>query len=461
MDASVGAGGQPTPPRTPTARVTVGRYTLEVGAPAGTAIADAEGGPADTARPLQRALREDRERAKEPGPEAPAGADAVVGEASEVTAKIERAVGLFTAVAQGRVDPAALSSEIDALLDLLQRLDRKGRWREALRVARILAALLALLGRWLALVRTLRTALHAAEELGDGAAVGWAQHELGTLHLAAERASGAERRLHQARETRQRIGDRDGLAVTNHNLQALCRLLSQLVSERRLVQRDTLLQKLLRSPALALLAVAALLALAGGAVAMEVGHDHSGPQPTSPTSPISACSDHKDNDGDKLIDGRDPGCADGTEAPANTTAPSECSDGQDNDGDKLIDGRDPGCADGTEAPANTTAPSECSDGQDNDGDKLIDGRDPGCADGTEAPANTTAPSECSDGQDNDGDTLIDGRDPGCADGTEAPANTTAPSECSDGQDNDGDTLIDGRDPGCADGTEAPANTTVG
>jgi hypothetical protein len=279
---SAGSGGQ-NAASPPTGRVAAGRYILEIGAPAGTAISVAPDADSSDLKPLDRALKEDHADAEERGGEGSPSAPELVGEASEVTAKVERAVSLFTAVAEGRaLDPQVLGGEIDALVSVLERLDREGRGRETLRLARALAGLLALLGRWLSLVRSLRTALHAAEELGDLDAVAWAQHELGTLHLAGEKASSAERRLSKAREIRARIGDRDGLAVTDHNLQALCRLLRQLVRQRRLVQRDTRLQRLRHSPAVAL-AIAAMLLTGGAIAAAAVGGSGGGGQTRSHT----------------------------------------------------------------------------------------------------------------------------------------------------------------------------------
>jgi hypothetical protein len=76
------------------------------------------------------------------------------------------------------------------------------------------------------------------------------------------------------------------------------------------------------------------------------------------------------------------------------TPPGECQDGVDNDNDGFIDGDDPGCDDGTEAPDNSPPPpppGECEDGVDNDNDGLVDGDDPGCDDGTEAPDNSPPP----------------------------------------------------------------------
>jgi hypothetical protein len=129
--------------------------------------------------------------------------------------------------------------------------------------------------------------------------------------------------------------------------------------------------------------------------------------PDNRPASASDCHDGRDNDGDGLVDAaQDPDCAHGgmeagSAAPSTTTttttAPlppppppspvSQCSDGRDNNGDGLIDRADPGCATGnTEGGGGAQAVSQCRDGRDNDGDGLIDRpADPGCdADGTEA-----------------------------------------------------------------------------
>lgn len=262
-----GPNGNPRFPPPPRGRVSVGRFLLEIGAPAGTAVVDADDGEdAADIRLLQRALKDDKGGSSEPRIGGVADtASALVDEASDMTSKLEHAVGLFSQLAARRLDPKALSSEIPFLLDLLERLDREGRWSEALDLARALSSLLALLMRWVELVRSLRTALAAAEKLGDRPAMGWAVHELGTLHLGAERASAAERRLSQAQEIRRLIDDRAGLAVTEQNLQALCRVTHRLLRERRLVQRTGRFERLWYSRALAIAAAVALLA--GGAIA--------------------------------------------------------------------------------------------------------------------------------------------------------------------------------------------------
>lgn len=118
------------------------------------------------------------------------------------------------------------------------------------------------------------SALRAGEKLGDLEAIGWAKHELGTLRIAGGDIEGAERTLHEAREIRERIGDRRGLAATNRNLQVLCERLREMLRKEELVRA-----KDRRPSGLRLLSVAALLALlfvAGVAVGAIAG-DSNGP----------------------------------------------------------------------------------------------------------------------------------------------------------------------------------------
>jgi PKD repeat protein len=181
-----------------------------------------------------------------------------------MTSKIEHAVALVKEVASGDLGLQSLGDEADTLFGLLQRLSRAKRWEDALRVARCLAVVAALIGRWIELLRSLRIALHAAEELGDPLGEAWVLHELGTLHLVAGRHADANHQLDRAREIRQRHGSRD-IAATNANLQALCQTLRRL-APRRPIER--MLDQLVRRPALALIVATTLLGVggAGGAV---------------------------------------------------------------------------------------------------------------------------------------------------------------------------------------------------
>lgn len=154
------------------------------------------------------------------------------------------------------------------------------------------------------------------------------------------------------------------------------------------------------------------------------------------------CEDGKDNDRDRFVDERDPGCRnDSTEAPDNTPKPlTDCNDGRDNDSDGLIDdAQDAGC--------DTADTEEDNDDDDRDGDP-----DGGATPITPPPPPPATP-ECTDGRDNDGDGLTDrAQDPNCASGNSeggTGGTTSGTSECRDGIDNDGDGKTDRpADPGC-------------
>ena len=287
------AASEPGLPGSARGRVTVGDSVLQLGRPAGTVISSGDAAGADDLPELVDALAEDDGKAPDAA-EHGVGTDteAVVERASDVTAQVERANTLFTEVADGNLSAYDVKDEVDVLLGLLGRLDREGRFREVLAVARALSGLLGLVRRWLELVRSLRTALGAAEKVGDLDAVGWAEHELGSLHLVAGHAAVAERRLGQAREIRQRLGDRDGLAVTDHNLQALCRMLRRLLRDGRLTQDDEADQGP-RYRRVITLVVAALLLVGGGVAGAVIrgsgGHATHNPHvPGNPGAPTPA-----------------------------------------------------------------------------------------------------------------------------------------------------------------------------
>jgi hypothetical protein len=196
-------------PGTPTKQLTVGRYVLTVGAPAGTLIV-----------PTRRAERRGRAELSE-ALSAAGAAELIeegVEEAGDVAGRVERALELTTALAEGRLDRQIVLREADALVGLLARLDRDGRHGDALRLARALIALLALLGRWLALVQSLRLALRAARTIGDRAQEAWANHEIGTFSFAGGDRQGAVTHLEAAQQIRQDLGDETGTQVTASNL---------------------------------------------------------------------------------------------------------------------------------------------------------------------------------------------------------------------------------------------------
>jgi hypothetical protein len=180
----------------------------------------------------------------------------------------------------------------------------------------------------------------------------------------------------------------------------------------------------------------------------EQAHNFSAPAApaalTASFSQLPECTDGLDNDGDGLVDGADPGCADpdGFE----TSPALVCDNGLDDDGDGLVDTADPGCPDPTD-PDESEPGVVCDDGQDNDGDGLTDLVDPGCADRSDDSEQDPLLA-CDDGQDNDGDTSVDLADPGCTDPLDS-SELDPLVACDDGVDNDGDGLIDHPDdPGC-------------
>jgi hypothetical protein len=467
--------GVSVPQESPQSTVAVGRFVLELGAPTGTSISLSTESEHGDSRSLARALKKAGADSNRKSVAVDSFADAV-DEASAATAGVERAEGLFRALAEGKVlDPRQLSGEIDALLDLVERLDREGRWREALRLARALSGLLALLMRWADLVRSLNISLRAARKLGDVNEVARSCHELGTLHLAAENPAGAERALGEARETRARLGDSRGVAATDRNLQVLCRHLRQLVRDGKLVERGRALDNLWRFRAV--LAVGVAMLLVGGVASAVVDGGsgvvagNSGEQPAlcangtddpgcadgteAPRDdrPVGECANDRDDDGDRLVDRDDPGCADGTEAPATERRASDCANGSDDDRDNLVDLKDPGCESTRDDDESNVVRVACADGSDNDNDGPVDLKDPGCESTTDDDETNVVSAACADSRDNDRDKLVDLDDPGCTSTTDEDETNVASAACADGNDNDSDKLVDLSDPGCASTTD--------
>jgi hypothetical protein len=196
--------------------------------------------------------------------EPPAGdgmTEELLADAATVTERAQRCLTLFTEIAGGHaLDLKSVSDELDGVLALVGRLDREGRHKEALRLARDVSALLALLLRWLDLVRSLELSLRLARELGDAPTEAWALHELGTLRLAAGDATGAADGLREAVRIKDRFGGA-GRCASRHNLDA---------ARRDLADRDAL-DRLRRRRLFRLTGIAAVLAfLATGGVALGI-----------------------------------------------------------------------------------------------------------------------------------------------------------------------------------------------
>jgi hypothetical protein len=271
-------------------QITVGRFALRVGSPEGTRADPATEPERRPPKELAEALR------KEPSRLASA-ADAVgaaVGAAEEVTASVERANDLVTAIAKGlTLDPKALEQQVDALLDVLDRADRDGRFEDEIRLARALVGLLALVPRWVALVEVLRRVAVAAAALGDRASEAWAHHELGSFALGAEDGQAATYHLNEALERREALGDPTAIEVTLHNLR-----LVPLIG----TGRDGIGQTIGRHPIVATLVAVAVLATAGG-LAIAASRDSNGGSQTAATAGDETATEAPTETSDETTDG--------------------------------------------------------------------------------------------------------------------------------------------------------------
>ena len=206
--------------------VAAGRFIVEVGNDTGLALAPRPAAEEDDG--AVRAALAGAERAPAPAPRLEGALDS----AAEATARCEEAADLVEAVLSGGIlDRERALARADVMLELLQRLDRGGRFEDALKLARMLVKLLTLLRRWADLARTLHAGLRAARAVGDAAAEALFSHDLGTLELVGGRLAEADDRLEAARELRRRLGDRRGLAATERTLELLCRRLRRRLHE--------------------------------------------------------------------------------------------------------------------------------------------------------------------------------------------------------------------------------------
>jgi hypothetical protein len=140
----------------------------------------------------------------------------------DLTPWAEQALEHFTTWAQRHLDDVeALTEEADSFLGILEWGAEAGHWAEVLRLGRAIEGALAVGGQWGAWERVLGWELQAARALGDRAAEGWALHQLGTRALCQEDASAARDHLSEALDVRESLGDREGAAVTRHNLDLL------------------------------------------------------------------------------------------------------------------------------------------------------------------------------------------------------------------------------------------------
>jgi hypothetical protein len=253
--------------------VPFGRLSLVIGDPRGALIDDRADGDGK---------RADEDRARGDGQHAApqtraASLERAVARASSATDKLEQVVNFIAGLLKMKLDVKSLDDDAEDLIEMAQRHSRDKRWDDVLELARALAMLLALLERWEELLQSLQLSIHAAEQLGDVASEAWGHHELGTVHLLRGNNAKADSSLAVARKLRERIGDWDGLAATDFNLQVLCRGLRTGLHKPANGGGHPPPRRLLVT-----LGLAALMLVVGGAAGLAIGH----------TGSLKQASDH-------------------------------------------------------------------------------------------------------------------------------------------------------------------------
>ena len=133
-----------------------------------------------------------------------------------------RAVGYFAQWAEAKsADPRSMLSSVDVILQLLEWAVSNKQWAQVLRLGKAIQATLAVGLRWGAWLQVLKWILMAAQALGERAAEGWALHQIGTHAVCVGDRQAGQTFLTQALQLRQAIGDHEGAAVTQHNLNLL------------------------------------------------------------------------------------------------------------------------------------------------------------------------------------------------------------------------------------------------
>ena len=113
------------------------------------------------------------------------------------------------------------TSAASAALSILGWAAERGDWPTVARLVQVVEPVLTLAGQWEASRQALAVGLQAAHTTGDQIAEALFSHEQGTLALCLDELADAQQLLEHALDLREQAGDREGAAVTRHNLQIL------------------------------------------------------------------------------------------------------------------------------------------------------------------------------------------------------------------------------------------------
>ncbi|MFZ5881623.1 MAG: hypothetical protein ACOY0R_19840 [Chloroflexota bacterium] len=114
-----------------------------------------------------------------------------------------------------------MEESAEALIRAVKKAEEKKKWPEVIRIGRALEKTYALWKRWQSWSEILNILLKAARALGDKHIEGWVLHQLGSRAMCLGLAEQGKALLSQALDIRRLIGDKAGLAVTQHNLNVL------------------------------------------------------------------------------------------------------------------------------------------------------------------------------------------------------------------------------------------------
>lgn len=139
----------------------------------------------------------------------------LVGEHLDLAATVRDLIA-YLAAADPTSDQSV--SAVNAALALIRYAAERGEWTAVARLVEAIEPLLILSSRWQAATQALDLGRQAARAIGDRTSEALFAHERGTLALCQDQPQVAAEQLSRALELREDLGDRDGAALTRHNL---------------------------------------------------------------------------------------------------------------------------------------------------------------------------------------------------------------------------------------------------
>lgn len=139
----------------------------------------------------------------------------------EATVYNQLLVSLQQALSTQALNFEFCADELGNILGGIKWAASQERWAEIIALGRAIDPYLTLHGLWDAWRATLNQVLFAARQVGDRATEGWVLHQLGTREIGVGQPQPAATFLQQALEVRRSLGDRVGMAYTQHNLNLL------------------------------------------------------------------------------------------------------------------------------------------------------------------------------------------------------------------------------------------------